>query len=340
MNAVLSVRHLVKHFATADGRTVRAVDDVSFDLGAGEILGIVGESGCGKSTLARALLYLNPPDSGEIRLGDVDLAQCSRAGLKRARADLQMVFQDPFGSLNPRHTVGTIIAEPLIVHRRPNARARVRELLDLVGLPQNAAERLPHQFSGGQRQRIAIARALALSPRIIVADEAVSALDVSIQSQIINLLSELRAAFGLSMIFISHDLSVVRHLSDRVAVMYLGRFVEVAPAAALFADPRHPYTQALISAIPAPPAAAGRGIAKRARRVLPGEVPDPSQPPSGCRFHPRCFAAADICRASSPPLSQVGQSGADARLAACHFAMEGEGGRLTPSRAAPLAAAR
>ena len=334
MTTLLRVRGLCKHFTLPDGRILRAVDGVDFDLGPGEILGIVGESGCGKSTMARLVMRLLRPDRGEILLDGIDLATCRASQLAKSRTHMQMVFQDPFGSLNPRHTVKTIIAEPLIVHRRPEIGRRVRELLELVGLPAAAADRLPHQFSGGQRQRIAIARALALSPRVILADEAVSALDVSVQSQIINLLSAIRAELGLAMVMISHDLAVIRHLSDRVAVMYLGKFVETAPSAELFAAPSHPYTHALLSAMPAmAKALRGGAPGDRQRIVLPGEVPDPTRIPPGCPFHPRCFAAIDRCRSVAPAL--VARGASRARAVACHLAdapsLPGAQARVTPS---------
>jgi ABC-type glutathione transport system ATPase component len=252
---LLRVEHLIKYYADAAGRNVLVVNDVSFDLAQGEMLGVVGESGCGKTTLARMLVRLLEPTAGKILLEGRDLASLRGSALKTARRDLQMVFQDPFGSLNPRHTIGHILAEPLIVHGadRATIRARVGELLAMVGLPAASVARYPHEFSGGQRQRIAIARALALKPKLIIADEPVSALDVSIQSQIINLISELREQLGLSMIFISHDLSVVRHVSSRVAVMKAGAVVEMGPADSVFTRPQHAYTQALLAAIPKMP---------------------------------------------------------------------------------------
>ena len=309
---LLSVRHLSKTYAAPGGRTVQAVSDVSLDLAPGEVLGIVGESGCGKSTLGRAILRLIEPSAGTVRFDGQDFTALRGAALKAARARAQIIFQDPFGSLNPRHSVGHILAEPLIVHGRGDRAARaarVAELLALVGLPPDAAARYPHEFSGGQRQRIAIARALALDPALIVADEAVSALDVSIQSQIINLIAGLRRRFGLSILFISHDLSVIRHVSDRIAVMYLGRIVETGPAAQVMEAPRHPYTQALLSAIPRP------GVARTARTVLQGEVPDPANPPAGCAFHTRCPLAQAQCRAERPPLTPR----ADQGEVACHL---------------------
>jgi peptide/nickel transport system ATP-binding protein/oligopeptide transport system ATP-binding protein len=314
MTALLETRDLAKHYLDAAGRRVRALDGVSFALARGEVLGVVGESGCGKSTLARALIGLSPPTGGTVFFEGEDLTTATRARAKARRRDLQMIFQDPFGSLDPRHRVGSILAEPLVVHGigdRASRKARVAELLDLVGLDAGAAEKYPHEFSGGQRQRIAIARALALSPKLIIADEPVSALDVSIQSQIINLIAELRRRFDLAMIFISHDLSVIRHVSDRIAVMYLGRIVEVGPAAEVFERPRHPYAQALVSAIPRPEA--GR---KRERILLTGEVPDPAAPPPGCAFHPRCRMAEARCRTETPALRPL----AEGVSAACHLA--------------------
>ncbi|CAH1655432.1 ABC transporter ATP-binding protein [Chelatococcus asaccharovorans] len=320
MTPLLSVRDLVKHYPTADGGRLLALDGISFDLAEGEILGIVGESGCGKSTLGRSIMRLDTPTGGEIWYGGRDLAKISGRDLKQSRAEIQMIFQDPFGSLNPRHSVATIIGEPLAVHGRPDRAERVRQLLDLVGLPQSAAKRLPHQFSGGQRQRIAIARALAINPRIIVADEAVSALDVSIQSQIINLLAELRREFGLSIIFISHDLSVVRHISDRIAVMYFGRIVEQGPAGRVFENPKHPYTRALLSAVPGIPGKTNGANGKRERIVLTGDVPNIARRPGGCLFHPRCFEMRERCRTDSPELRLIDGDATTARLCACHYA--------------------
>lgn len=322
MTPMLSVVDLVKHYPTPGGKSVLVLDGVSFSLARGEIFGIVGESGCGKSTLARTLMRLATASSGRILYEGEDVMAARGRALKRLRGEIQMVFQDPFGSLNPRHTIERIIGEPLVVHNRPGRAARVRELLDLIGLPQSAASRLPHQFSGGQRQRIAIARALALSPKIIIADEAVSALDVSIQSQIINLLAQLRRDLGLAIIFISHDLSVVRHLSDRIGVMYFGRFVEQASAADLFAAPRHPYTRALISAVPKLPGAAGGPCGKRI--VLSGDVPNLAHRPGGCLFHPRCYIARDRCQKDVPPLAATRPDKPD-WLSACHYADEIDG---------------
>ncbi len=304
---LLSVRDLTKTYPAAHGRRVQALSGVSLQITAGEVLGVVGESGCGKSTLGRAILRLAEADSGEIVFDGQDLRRLSRSQMNAVRRDLQVVFQDPFGALNPRHKVGHILAEPLIVQGIPNREARVAEVLGLVGLPDSAAERYPHEFSGGQRQRIAIARALVLNPKLIVADEAVSALDVSVQSQILNLIASLRRKLGLSILFISHDLSVIRHVSDRIAVMYLGRIVETGPTEAVIAAPRHPYTQALLSAVP--------HLGRRQGRIrLEGEVPDPANPPPGCAFHTRCAQAMDICRQTRPVLTAR-----DKGEVACHL---------------------
>ncbi|HEX2555682.1 MAG TPA: oligopeptide/dipeptide ABC transporter ATP-binding protein [Microvirga sp.] len=316
MSALLEIRDLSKVYPAPGGAGVRALNRVSLTLHRGEVLGIVGESGCGKSTLGRALLRLIEPTSGQVLFEGEDITALDRAALKRRRRDLQIVFQDPFGSLNPRHRVGAIIREPLDVHRigsSPERAARVRELLTIVGLPEDAAGRYPHEFSGGQRQRIAIARALALEPKLIVADEPVSALDVSIQSQIINLIADLRRRLGLSILFISHDLSVIRHVSDRIAVMYLGSIVETGPAGTVMETPTHPYTQALLSAIPRPDAAG-----RRERIVLKGELPDPAHPPSGCAFHTRCPFAMPVCTADPPALVPRRHDGR-IREAACHL---------------------
>ncbi|WP_404401523.1 ABC transporter ATP-binding protein [Pelagibacterium halotolerans] len=314
---LLDIRNLSKTYPGAGGSTVKAVSDVSFSIESGEVLGVVGESGCGKSTLGRALLRLIEPSEGEIHFDGKDLMGLSRGQLKPVRKDLQIIFQDPFGALNPRHTVGGIIGEPLKVHRigtRAERAARVAELLDLVGLPADAAKRYPHEFSGGQRQRIAIARALALDPKLLVADEAVSALDVSIQSQIINLIADLQKRLALSIIFISHDLSVIRHVSDRIAVMYLGRIVEIGPSEELMTNPKHPYTQALLSAIPRP------NVPRTGRIVLRGELPDPSNPPAGCAFHTRCPHVMDVCHSVRPKLSRPAGGEPDSPLeVACHL---------------------
>lgn len=298
--SLLELRNLSKSYPGPRGSMVHAVSDVSLSIDDGEVLGVVGESGCGKSTLGRTLLRLMEPTGGQIMFQGRDITRASGAGLKAIRRNLQVIFQDPFGALNPRHTVGQIIGEPLLVQgigTRNTRLARISELLALVGLPEDASRRYPHEFSGGQRQRIAIARALALDPRLIVADEAVSALDVSVQSQIINLIAELRRRLGLAILFISHDLSVIRHVSDRVAVMYLGRIVEIGPTEDVIGAARHPYTQALLSAIPR------AGVSRHDRTVLKGDLPDPANPPKGCAFHTRCPRVMDICRQSRPELT-------------------------------------
>ena len=299
---LLRVRNLATHYVDKLGVTIRAVDGVSFDLAHGEVVGVVGESGCGKTTLGRTLMRLIPPASGQILVDGEDFLAKRGAALKAARRNIQMVFQDPFGSLNPRHSIGAIIGEPLRVHGIAGGAQRVRELLELVGLPPDASRRYPHEFSGGQRQRIAIVRALALQPKLVIADEPVSALDVSIQSQIINLLGDLRKQFGLSMIFISHDFSVVRHVSDRIAVMYFGKIVEIGPSEQILKNPSHPYTQALIAAVPRPP---GTTLGNTGPSKLPpliGEVPNPANPPRGCAFKARCPAATERCGEAIPEL--------------------------------------
>jgi peptide/nickel transport system ATP-binding protein len=314
---LLSAAHLSKDFPVAGGghagaRRLRAVEDVSFTLSAGETLGVVGESGCGKSTVARMVLRLTAPSAGEIRFLGQDITHLPERALRPLRRHLQAVFQDPISSLNPRLRVGDIIAEPLtnLGVPGPQRRARLAELLDLVGLPADAAGRYPHAFSGGQRQRIAIARALAAGPRLIVCDEATSSLDVSVQAQILNLLSDLQGRFGLALLFISHNLGAVRHLAHRVAVMYLGRLVEIAPEAELFEHPHHPYTAALLAAVPEP--FPDRPVPP----PLAGEVPSPIEPPSGCHFHPRCPRAEARCRAEAPQLRPLPGSRA---LVRCHF---------------------
>jgi len=321
--ALLEVRNLVKHFPVGGGMlakaqgVVRAVDGVSFSIKKGETLGLVGESGCGKTTTGRCILQLERATSGSILFEGVDLVTLDDAALRAVRRRIQVIFQDPYSSLNPRMTIGQILAEPLEVHgivREAKARAdRVRELLTQVGLLPQHDGRYPHQLSGGQRQRVGIARALAMEPALIVCDEPVSALDVSIQAQIINLLEDLQARYGLTYLFIAHDLSVVRHISDRVAVMYLGKMVELADRNALYEEPLHPYTRALLSAVPIP---APRLEAKRERTVLRGEGPSPLKPPSGCVFHPRCPIAVDRCSAEVPPLREIRPG----HWAACHLA--------------------
>jgi len=316
MSTLLEVADLATHYAAKDV-TVRALDGVSFTLCEGEVLGVVGESGCGKSTLARTVLRLVEPTGGAIRFLGEDITKLDRRAMVRRRRQMQVVFQDPFGSLNPRHRVGEIVVEPLEVHGigdRVSRAARVAELLALVGLPADSAGRYPHEFSGGQRQRIAIARALVLEPKLLIADEPVSALDVSIQSQIINLLAELRVRLGLAMMFISHDLSVIRHVSDRIAVMYLGRIVEIAPTADIFERPAHPYTQALLSAVPHTDA-----TRRRERILLSGEMPDPAKPPGGCAFHTRCRHAMPRCSIERPLLVPRAIEGGAARETACHL---------------------
>jgi len=317
MTVLLRVAGLAKHFTARGGKgVIRAVDGVSFVVRSGETLGIVGESGCGKSTLGRTILRLIKPTAGAIEFDGTDVGALGQRALRALRREMQMIFQDPFASLDPRMRIGAIVAEPLVIHRigdRASRRKAVVELLETVGLDAAAAERYPHEFSGGQRQRIGIARALALRPKLIIADEPVSALDVSIQSQILNLLVELKQRFGLSYVFISHDLAVVEHVSDTLAVMYLGRIVETAAAEDLFARPSHPYTAALISAVPRPDPQG------RARRVmLKGEMPNPESPPPGCPFHPRCPEAMDICRTTPPPESDVGRAGRP-HLVRCHL---------------------
>jgi oligopeptide transport system ATP-binding protein len=322
---LLRVENLKKHFPIMRGiiisrqaGAVRAVDGISFTVNEGETLGLVGESGCGKSTTGRAILQLQKPTSGEVYFYDTELTGLSPNQLRALRPKMQMIFQDPYASLNPRHTVGKIVGEPLLIHgfgSDEEIKARVIELLDMVGLKEVHYKRFPHEFSGGQRQRIGIARALALSPRFIVCDEPISALDVSIQAQVINLLQDLQQELNLTYLFIAHDLSMVKHISHRVAVMYLGKIAELADRKSLFNEPLHPYTQALISAVPTPNPKVER---KRQRILLEGEVPSPSNPPSGCVFHTRCPIAVDECRQVVPEFREVRPG----HYAACHLIAE------------------
>ena len=317
---MLEVRDLVKHYRLGKGLLrrqdgeVHAVCGVSFELDPGETLGLVGESGCGKTTTARAVLQLERPTSGHVRFLGEELVGASNRALRTVRRDLQVVFQDPYASLDPRLTVHSALSEPLRIHSayRHGGRERVAELLELVGLEPAHAKRYPHEFSGGQRQRIAIARALALEPKVIVLDEPVSALDVSIRAGIVNLLEELQARLGLAYLFIAHDLSVVRHICDRVAVMYLGKLVETGRRRDVYERPAHPYTQALLSSVPVPDPRAER---RRRRIVLHGDVPSAVEPPSGCRFRTRCWKAQDVCAEEEPALVDRGQG----HLSACHF---------------------
>ncbi len=317
---LLEVRDLVKHFPITKGiviskkvGAVKAVDGVSFYINRGETLGLVGESGCGKSTTGRLILRLIEATSGEISFEGRNVLKLGREEMRELRKDMQIIFQDPYASLNPRMTVGDIIGEPMEIHRIARGREkdrRVRELLEVVGLSPLHARRYPHEFSGGQRQRIGVARALAVNPKLIICDEPVSALDVSIQAQVINLLQDLQGEFGLTYLFIAHDLSVVKHIADRVAVMYLGKIVELAAKHELYNNPQHPYTEALLSAVPIPDP-----TKKKQRIILEGDVPSPINPPSGCRFHTRCRYAQDICSKEDPEFIDI----ADDHFVACHF---------------------
>ena len=341
MSPLLEVESLKVYFPITSGIVldrhvgdIKAVDDVSLTIEQGDTLGLVGESGCGKSTLGRAILRLYEPTSGRVLFDGQDITHLKESALRPLRRRMQMVFQDPFASLNPRHSVGRIVGEPLRIHsissRRSETGARVRELLSLVGLPPDAVGRYPHEFSGGQRQRIGVARALALNPEFLVCDEPVSALDVSIQAQIINLMEELQTELGLTYLFIAHDLAVVRHISDRIAVMYLGKIVEVAPADDLYVNPLHPYTITLLSSIPIPDPRVERN--RKAIRVE-GDLPSPADPPVACRFHTRCpFVQPTRCAEDEPLLRPL-----DGHLVACHYAEDIKAGRIVPASPSSVA---
>jgi len=332
-NVLVSIRDIKKHFPIKKGffnkqvGAVRALDGVNLDVYEGETLGLVGESGCGKSTLGRIILRLLPATSGTVTFGDVDVLNCDATTMKRLRSDMQIVFQNPYASLDPRMTVGQSISEPLDVHKVATGdalRKRVLELMNLVGLSAAMYDRYPHEFSGGQRQRVGIARALALNPKLIVADEPVSALDVSVQAQILNLLIDLRKEFGLTYLFIAHNLDVVRYISDRIAVMYLGSIVEIGNTKEVYSNPLHPYTKALISAAPIP----DPDVDRSGRIILQGDLPSPANPPSGCRFHTRCFMAQPNCITDVPPLREIKPG----HFSACHYAETLLPGGTLPAR--------
>ncbi|WP_270256177.1 ABC transporter ATP-binding protein [Collinsella intestinalis] len=321
---LLKVEHLHKEFPTGSGfmggkfskKVVSAVNDLSFEIRAGETFGLVGESGCGKSTTGRAIMHLDPPTSGKVYFEGKDISKMNKKELKAMRREMQFIFQDPYASLNPRMTIGEIISEPMVIHGigTPEERIeRVRELLDVVGLNPEHINRYPHEFSGGQRQRVGIARSFILRPKLIICDEPVSALDVSIQAQVLNLLKDLQKQYGTAYLFIAHDLSVVQHISDRVAVMYLGKMVELSDWKSLYAEPNHPYTQALLSAVPIPDPDVQQS---RKRIILAGDPPSPIDPPSGCRFHTRCPIAQAKCSEEIPEFREIG----DGHFCACHYA--------------------
>ncbi len=341
-SALVRVVDLKKHFSIAGGflnrrvKTVKAVDGISFEIQAGETLGLVGESGCGKSTAGRAILQLLPPTSGQVLLGDIDLTQAGSDQVRNLRPRMQMIFQDPYASLNPRHSVAKIVGEPLIIHgimRKGSSelKDKVSELLELVGLDPNYMRRFPHEFSGGQRQRIGIARALSLDPDFIVCDEPISALDVSIQAQVVNLMQDLQERLGVAYLFIAHDLSMVKHISHRIAVMYLGKLMEMTDRNTLFDEPLHPYTQSLNSAVPIPNPKLER---KRQRFILKGEPPSPANPPSGCVFHPRCPLAVGECKEAVPEFRQIRPG----HWVACHLADEKGGSIISADLVAALEA--
>lgn len=321
---LLKVEHLHKEFPTGSGfmggkfskKVVSAVNELSFEIRAGETFGLVGESGCGKSTTGRAIMHLDPPTSGKVYFEGRDISKMNKKELKAMRREMQFIFQDPYASLNPRMTIGEIISEPMVIHGigTPEERIeRVRELLDVVGLNPEHINRYPHEFSGGQRQRVGIARSFILRPKLIICDEPVSALDVSIQAQVLNLLKDLQKQYGTAYLFIAHDLSVVQHISDRVAVMYLGKMVELSDWKSLYAEPNHPYTQALLSAVPIPDPDVQQN---RKRIILAGDPPSPIDPPSGCRFHTRCPIAQAKCSEEAPEFREIGEG----HFCACHYA--------------------